>query len=287
MHPLVTLQNVEVREVAHVAKQHNGYVDAPLDGLALLGAERDAVLLLNIYIGEVRHDTNDRHTTKLLDHPTTTVEEAHIAAELVDEYAADALPVLRGLEHDGAIDGGKDAAPIDVGHQQDGSVSIARHGEVDKVYVAKVQLRDAAGALHDDGVVTRSQSVESGMHLSLQFGAAFASEVGRGVLVARRTTVQDDLRGAVARRLEQERIHVRMAGHASGFGLHRLRAAQFETVGGDEGVQRHVLRLEGRGMVAVLEKDATERGGDHALADVAARTREHDGAEGGMHWNHV
>ena len=125
------------------------------------------------------------------------------------------------------------------------------------------------------------------MHLTLQFSAAFASEVGRGVLVARRTTVQDDLRGAVARRLEQERIHVRMAGHASGFGLHRLRAAQLETVGGDEGVQRHVLRLEGRGMVAILEEDATERGGDHALADVAARTREHDGAEGGMHWNHV
>jgi len=65
------------------------------------------------------------------------------------------------------------------------------------------------------------------------------------------------------------------------------RAAQLETVGGDEGVQRHVLRLEGRGMVAILEEDATERGGDHALADVAARTREHDGAKGGMHWNHV
>ena len=78
-----------------------------------------------------------------------------------------------------------------------------------------------------------------------------------------------------------------MARHASRFGLHRLRTPQLETVGGYEGVQRHVLRLEGRGMVAVLEKDAAERGGDHALADVAARTREHDGAEEGMHWNHV
>ena len=125
------------------------------------------------------------------------------------------------------------------------------------------------------------------MHLTLQYGAAFASEVGRGVLVARRTTVQDDLRGAVARRLEQERIHVRMAGYASGFGLHSLRTPQLKAVGSYEGVQRHVLRLEGRGMVAVLEKDAAERGGDHALADVAARTREHDGAKGGMHWNHV
>ena len=107
------------------------------------------------------------------------------------------------------------------------------------------------------------------------------------MLVARRTTVQDDLRGAVARRLEQERIHVRMARHASRFGLHSLRTAQLKAIGSDKGVQRHVLRLEGRGMVAVLKEDATERGGDHALADVAARTREHDGAEEGMHWNHV
>ena len=68
-----------------------------------------------------------------------------------------------------------------------------------------------------------------------------------------------------------------MARYTGRFGLHGLGAAYLEAFGGGIGVERHVLRLEGGGPVAVLAEDAAEGGGNDTLTYVAARTGQHEG----------
>ena len=77
--------------------------------------------------------------------------------------------------------------------------------------------------------------------------------------------------------LEQQGVHVGVRGDARSLGLHGLGAAYLQPVGSGVRVEGHVLRLEGRGGVAVLSEDAAEGCGEDALADVAARAHEHQG----------
>ena len=65
---------------------------------------------------------------------------------------------------------------------------------------------------------------------------------------------------------------------ARGLGLRELGAADLAAVGGDGGVERHVLRLEGRHAQAAARPDATERGGQERLAHRRRGPLDHDGA---------
>ena len=68
-----------------------------------------------------------------------------------------------------------------------------------------------------------------------------------------------------------------MAVYARRLGLHGLSAAYLQSIGGDVGVEGHVLCLEGRGMVAVLKENTAEGCGHHALAYVTAGACQHQG----------
>ena len=89
--------------------------------------------------------------------------------------------------------------------------------------------------------------------------------------------MEDDLRGVVAVGLQEQGIHVRMAGNAGSLSLYGLGAANLQTLRGGVAVQRHVLCLEGRRLIAVLQEDATQGRSNDALANVAACACQHDG----------
>ena len=67
-----------------------------------------------------------------------------------------------------------------------------------------------------------------------------------------------------------------MTGNACRLSLYRLGAPNLQSLGSGVAVQRHILCLEGRRVVAVLLKNTTEGGGDDALADITACSYEHD-----------
>ena len=77
--------------------------------------------------------------------------------------------------------------------------------------------------------------------------------------------------------LEQQWVHVRVAGDTGGFGLHSLSTAYLQALGGGVAVQSHILRLEGCGAIAVLSENAAKGSGHDALAYVTAGASEHDG----------
>jgi hypothetical protein len=94
--------------------------------------------------------------------------------------------------------------------------------------------------------------------------ATVAQRVGVGLPM----TEHDDLAAPVAARFEQHRVHVRDRLDARRGGLHDLRAADLGAVRGHEGVQRHVLRLEGRHLHALPGEPPAQPGDQHALARI-------------------
>ena len=95
------------------------------------------------------------------------------------------------------------------------------------------------------------------------------------MLTADGLAVQNDLRRVVALWLQEQRVHVRMTRNACCLGLNSLCTANLEAVGCGIGVERHVLRLEGGRLVAVLPENAAEGSSHHALAHIAARSGQH------------
>ncbi len=84
--------------------------------------------------------------------------------------------------------------------------------------------------------------------------------------VRQRPALHHDLAAAVAARLEQDGVHVGRRLDAAGGGLGGLRPADLGAVGGDVGVERHVLRLERRDPHALAGQPPADPGGDDALA---------------------
>ena len=69
-------------------------------------------------------------------------------------------------------------------------------------------------------------------------------------------------------------------GDAGGLCLHRLGAANLAAFAGDEGVQGHILRLEGGHLEAVLLEDAAQGRYNDALAHVGRGALYHYGLGG-------
>ena len=90
------------------------------------------------------------------------------------------------------------------------------------------------------------------MHLPSEFTPPDGTEVLIGILVAYGATMQDHLRGLIRTWLQEDRVHIRMAGYPSGLGLNRLGTSKLKALLGDEGIEGHVLRLEWSRPIAVL-----------------------------------
>ena len=138
----------------------------------------------------------------------------------------------------------------------------------------EVDLAGAACAFEHDHVVLRRQRIES--PLGGLEGLRFEMDVVGHAHVAHRFAEHDYLRTGVGVRLEQDRIYPRVRFDAARLRLDDLCAAHFAAIARDEGVQRHVLRLERCDTETVLQQDAAERGGQHTLAGVGTGALKHD-----------
>ena len=280
----VGFEGIEVGEVRHVPQEDDGDVDFALGQGAALAVEDDRVLLLDHDIPEIRDDADDRDARQPPEHLAALVEEADVSPELVDDHALHQPPLVLVEEHDASVNGGEDAAPVDVGHEEGSGVGMARHAHIDDVAVAEVQLGDAPCAFKDDGVEARREPVEGLARLGEQ--ALFAErtlEILAGGVVSHGASVEDDLGDAVARRLEEDGVHVGVRSDATRLCLDDLRASHLTAVAGGEGIEGHILSLErGRGIAILLEYPA-EGSVQDAFARVGAGADEHDRAEGGRH----
>ena len=158
------------------------------------------------------------------------LQQADVAAELVDHKAhhAGAFAVAQAVQRAHQV--GKHAALVDVGHQDHRAVHRFGKAHIGDVAVAQVDLGRAAGAFHHHHVVLRLQppvGLQHGGH-----GGGFVLVVIARVHVGAHLAVDDDLGAGVAAGLEQHRVHVGMRRYAGGDGLQRLGAADLAAVFG-------------------------------------------------------
>ena len=90
----------------------------------------------------------------------------------------------------------------------------------------------------------------------------------RGVHVAYRVAIDDNLCSRIAVRFEQHRIHIGARCHTSGLRLQCLGAADLAAIAGYGAVERHVLWLERRYTDIAAPQHAAQRSGQRALASV-------------------
>ena len=136
----VALQCVEVGEVGDMAQQYDSHIHLALSQFTLFLFKAYRVLLFNIDIFEIWYNTQDGDATDVFQHASPLIEKTHIATELVDDNTFDKLAVLRCLQHDAAINGSKDAASINVTHQDDVSISVTCHRKIHKVSIPQIHL---------------------------------------------------------------------------------------------------------------------------------------------------
>ncbi|MDR9033675.1 hypothetical protein FEP52_03080 [Burkholderia multivorans] len=204
------------------------------------------------------------------------LQQRDIAAEAVDHEAAHAraLAVRQACER--ADEMREHAAAVDVGDQHDRTVDALGKAHVRDVAFAQVDLGRAAGTFDDHRVVTRAQPRVRFEHRIERDRLVVV--IRARVQVRARLAVDDHLRAAIAGRLQQHRIEIRMRRDAGGQRLQRLRAADLAAVGRDRAVERHVLRLERRDAHAGAARKAAQARDERALARVGRRALDHQRA---------
>ena len=108
--------------------------------------------------------------------------------------------------------------------------------------------------------------------------SCFERLVGARVRVGVGLAHDDDLAVALARRLDEDRVHRGLGLDPGGRRLHGLRAPDLRAVARHDRVQRHVLRLERRDADALAVQPAADAGRDDGLAGIRVRAADEDRA---------
>ena len=265
-------QRVEIVEIGDARIAEGGNARRPrqrpggLQGHGILRRQRPRRL-------EPGHHAEAGQAAEPLQRRDRRGEQGGVAAELVDDIAAEARRI-GGRQHlAGARDRGDDAAPVDVGDQRHRQPGRFREAHIGDVAPAQVDLRSAAGALHQHEVRPRREPVEGGQRALQQAG--FQAGILPGVRPADGAPGQHQLRAALRFGLQQHRVHVDMRGHPGGARLERLGAPDLAPFRRDRGIVRHVLRLERPHAQAPPRPGPAQARHDERLAGVRAGPLHH------------
>ena len=133
---------------------------AAIDGQAVLGVDADV-------LGEGEHAQAGRAGV-LLEEGAAVVEQRPVAAELVDQEAAEQPPLVRRQQRHRAGDRRDHPAALDVRDQHPRRAEPGDEPEVHQIVRAQVQLADAAGAFDHDHVEAARQIGVGGEDLADQ-----------------------------------------------------------------------------------------------------------------------
>ena len=260
-------QHVEIGVIAcaRIHRYHdlqNLLVEIALQRLAL----RDAVFGLDMQVVHVGNHREGWHRGFFLEPFQSGFEQRHIAAKAVDYEPDHALLLGFAEQRPGSVEMRKHTAAIDIGNDDDRAIGGLGKPHVGNIVFAQVDLGRAAGTLDQHEFVVFYETGMRVEHRRHQFG--LVRVVGHRVHVVDGAAVDDHLRTLVAGRLEQDRVHRHRWFQPAGLRLHRLRATNLATLGGDRGIERHILRLERHHAPTVTRKNAADCGHQNTFAGV-------------------
>ena len=87
---------------------------------------------------EIWDDTQYWHTTDVLEHLPSLIEESHIASELVYDDTLDEFPVFWSLEGDAAINRSEYSTSVNISHKDYISLGMSGHRKIHEVGIPEV-----------------------------------------------------------------------------------------------------------------------------------------------------
>ena len=100
--------------------------------------------------------------------------------------------------------------------------------------------------------------------------------------IADRFSAYDHLTAGIAVRFQENRIHADVGVKTASLRLNHLRASHLPAVHRDKRIQRHVLRLERRHVIAVLKENAAQGCRENAFSCIGAGALNHQGRFGSL-----
>ena len=269
---LQTGQGVEIREVGDPGQaDHRNVHQAPL-GRAL-EAVCEGVLIVQIQ-GQIGYHPHHLLPCELLQHGEAWVQNGLVSPELVDHQALNSGLLLRLQEGHCAVQGGKDAPPVNVPAQKHRAVCQGRHAHVHDVVFFEVDLRRTPRPLYDEDVILRRQGAVGRQNIGNQ--RPLHGEIVPGGHIPPDLPIHNHLGPCVSRRLQQDGVHPHRGLHPRRLRLHHLGPAHFQALVCDVGVEGHILRLKRSHPVAVLGKNPAQRRRQEALSRVGGGPLNHD-----------
>ena len=226
------------------------------------------VLLIECQVAQKRQDAQDRNPCPLRQKTDAVGKERRVSPELVDDDPADPVTLLRRDEIERADNLCEHAAAIDIPDQHHLGIGHLDDRPVHQIAISQIDLRSAAGAFDNHDLILQGEAVVTAFHCPKQFRVPAPSKIGPGLARGKYFSLHDDLRPGIGFRLEQNGIHIHMGGNSTGFGLQGLSAPDLSALRRDKGVQRHILRFEGRHAEPGAIQQPAEPGRDHAFPDV-------------------
>ena len=272
-------ERIEVVEIGDPRKPRRGDRDGAGVRARALSAgmvQRDRVLgRQQACLREVWHDAQAIEPGLLGDDVQRTVEQADIAAELVDDVAFKTRPLAGRQQRVGADDAGDHAAAVDVADQDGWDVGGFGEAHIGDVGGAQVDLGRAAGAFDQDEIGLAAEPAEALEHPRQQGGLERMELARRGD--GGHPALDHQLGAGIRLGFQEHRVHVGDGLDAAGARLQRLSSADLAAVGRDRGVVGHVLGLERADLEAALHIGAGEARHQQRLADIRPGPLEHQG----------
>ena len=177
---------------------HHGNVDIALGGSQVFSLlQRHAVFVFQIHL-QPRHNAQHRHAGQVFYLLNTRVKQRNIATKFIDDDPFHPRPLAIVQKRQRAVDGGKDAASVNVRHEEHRALRHFGHPHVDDIAIAQVNLRRAARAFQHQHVILPGQAVIDVADLLPQ--ARFVLVVADRVHIGRHLPHQHHLRFTVAGR---------------------------------------------------------------------------------------
>ena len=122
--------------------------------------QSERVFLWDVYVVEPGNDSRDAYAGTLKQHVKAGVEQRRVSAKLVDDERLYQLLLFGFEQHHSPNKGSEYAAAVDVAHDDDRGVCVARHPHVHYLVFFQINLSGTARAFYDHDVVLRPQRVK-------------------------------------------------------------------------------------------------------------------------------
>ena len=155
-------QRVEIIEVGDAREAQHRDIDAGpcCGGIGRTCFQRDRIFLRDLVSWEPGDDAGGGNAGQSLEVIDSRCQQRCVAAEFVQDEAADQRALLGCQERPGAVEVREDSTAVDVACEQDRRVRVQRDRHVHDIAVTQIRLRRAAGSLDDNEVVLGAQAVE-------------------------------------------------------------------------------------------------------------------------------